>query len=541
MLRVSAVSKELGGRPVLRDVTFTVNDGEPAALAGPNGAGKTTLLGIIAGELTADSGAVQLPRGATIGFLRQGYAGREGETVAQAFPALDLALHGDARLAAIADALGATPHDDTLAAAYDRELARLAEAPPAGEAERLAASLAIAIPPADTTLGTLSGGEQTKLGLIDLLLRRPGVLLLDEPTNHLDLDGIERVERLIATFPGPVLFVSHDRVLMDTVAATILELDPKKPGIEAFAGGYSGVAGEKARREADQWERYGRQQREERRLKQVISGIESSSRATENSTINFAIRKKAAKVARRAVTLKARLEREFESANHIDRPDTRMRGIEGSFAAATAGASRLVTVEGAAIAAGGRTLVEGLSFAIDRGDRVAIIGPNGIGKTTLLRTLLGEQTPAAGEVTVAASANVGYLPQDEGRELGPTEARRTPVELLRRAVPMTEGEAANALHRFLLGHTSVRTPAGQLSYGERRRLSLALLILGGANLLLLDEPTNHLDLPGREAFERALGGFGGAIIAVTHDRRFIEELGCDVLDLAEFAAPVTPR
>ncbi|MBK6664427.1 MAG: ABC-F family ATP-binding cassette domain-containing protein [Thermoflexaceae bacterium] len=541
MLRISAVSKELGGRPVLRDVTFTVNDGEPAALAGPNGAGKTTLLRIIAGELAADAGAVQAGRGASIGFLAQGYAGREGEPVAAAFPALAAARGGGARLEALAEALAASPGDVVIAAEYDRQLALVAEGAPAEEAERLAAELGLLMPPLDTPLGTLSGGELTKLGLIDVLLRRPGILLLDEPTNHLDLDGIERVERLIAGFPGPVLFVSHDRALMDAVAAVIIELDPARAGVETFAGGYSGFAGEKARREADQWERYGRQQREERRLKQVISGIESSSRATENSTINFAIRKKAAKVARRAVTLKARMERELESVEHVARPDTRMRGIEGSFGAAAAGASRLVTAEGVALAPGGRMLVEGLTFAVDRGQRLAVTGPNGVGKTTLLRAILGEGAVAAGELTLAASAKVGYLAQDEGREMGEEQARRTPVELLRRAVPMTEREASNALHRFLLGHTSPRTPAGALSYGERRRLSLALLILGGANLLLLDEPTNHLDLPSREAFERALAGFAGAVVAVTHDRRFIRELGCEVLDLGAYAAVMTAR
>jgi len=529
MLAIESVSKELGGRLVLSGVTFKVGRGATLGVVGPNGGGKTTLLRILSGELAPDSGRVELPPGARVGCLAQGSAGRDADAVAAVFPfAFERTTLAD-RLGEVAALLGSTRgHEfDELSREYDELLERMAASQSGLDLREARGELALRHVEPATVMGQLSGGELTKLGLLDLIAAQPDVLLLDEPTNHLDLAGLEWVEDTIGRFPGVAVVVSHDRVFLDRCASQVLELDGRGKA-ELFAGNYTSLLAEKARREADQRARYDRQERERAHLKRVVSAIESKTRGIENRTIDFAIRKKAAKVMRRGVTLRARLERELESTDHVDRPEKRMSGFYGEFANAEGGASRLLSVENVALDIDGQRLFEGLTFQAQRGECVIVSGPNGSGKTTLLRAILGEHPVADGELALSGSAHVGYLAQQDDPALGDMDAITTPVQLLRRSTPMPEAEAHNFLHRFLLGHEQATTPVSSLSYGERRRLALALLVRGGANLLILDEPTNHLDLGSREAFEAALEAYEGASIVVTHDRRFIERFA-DVL------------
>ncbi len=535
MLSVSSVGRELGGRTILKDVSFNLERGELIGVVGPNGAGKTTLLRLLAGLDRPDAGRVMLAPGATMGYLAQGFAGHESETAASAFPRAFASEDAGRALERLAIAIGSESDPasaDALSVEYDALLARLSAT---GEFDLGSARAALAlnhIGP-DARLDQLSGGELTRLGMLDLVAAAPDLMLLDEPTNNLDVAGLEWLEAALSGFRGAIVAVSHDRVFLDSCARQILELRPSGRGSEVFAGNYSAVLTEKARRQADQQTAYERQQREETQLKQAIHKIETRARGIENRTIDFAKRKKAAKIARRAVTLKARLEREHESSAHIDRPENKPRGFAGGleFAITTGGATRLVSVTGAALDIGGRRLFENLDFAVNKGECVVVSGPNGCGKTTLLRAILGEHPIAKGEVSLSPSASVGYLAQQDDPGVVAAHARLTPVELLRRTVPMTEAEATNFLHRFLLGHDQVRTPVANLSYGERRRLSLALIVRSGANLLILDEPTNHLDLESREAFETALEGYDGAILAVSHDRRFRERFADVVVEL----------
>ncbi|MPZ99983.1 MAG: ATP-binding cassette domain-containing protein [Dehalococcoidia bacterium] len=535
MLTINQVSRHFGGRAVLGGVTFVVNAGAPAGIVGPNGSGKTTLLRIIAGALAADGGHVETPEGARVAVLPQGYAGRLDEPLASVFPSVfleDIATRllsevGE-RLAHEADEAAAT----RLGAEYDALLAQLAApaGPPLAEHAR---ELGLRDVDPTAPAGSLSGGELAKLGLIELVAQQPDILLLDEPTNHLDLRGIEWVEAYIEGFLGAVVIVSHDRALLDRVASSIVALDPRGGGTaEVFAGNYSDYAEEQARREAELWERYRRQVREERQLRRTISAIESRARNIEQRTIDFHYRKRAKKVARRSTTMKARLEREIASAEHVDRPQKAVGGFRGAFGEAERGTSVLARAEGVAVDVAGRRLVDGASFVVRRGDRVVLAGENGSGKTTLLRALLGEHPIAAGELALGASTQVGYLPQEDGDAIE-TDADLTPVEIVRSERPMTEEAAYNFLHRFLFGQDQLRSPLGRLSYGERRHLALALLVLGGADLLLLDEPTNHLDLPSREAFEASLAAFEGAAVVVTHDRYFIERWAETVLELED--------
>ena len=531
MLSIHHLNKELGGRPVLSNVSFSVERGEVLGVVGPNGAGKTTLLRAVTGSLPPDSGRIEMPPGTTIGSLAQGYAGRETERVDSVFPGAfgsDSASERLAELAAlIADASG--EEQEALSHEYDLVLARLAENPGVDLAAARGVLGLRHVEPG-TTVGQLSGGELTKLGLLDLLATAPDVLLLDEPTNNLDIAGLEWLEDQVRRFKGVVVAVSHDRVFLDNCATKILELDARGRGAELFEGNYTALLAEKERREAEHQSAYERQQREEAQLKAAIHKIETRARGIEQSTIDFAKRKKALKIARRSTVLKARIERQLGSADHVDRPEKQPHGFYGEFTA-TAGATRLLALEGVVLEAGGRRLVQGLEFFVDRGECVVVTGPNGAGKTTLIRAVLGERPAAEGVVRLSPTANVGYLAQQDDPAALAQDAALTPVEMLRRTTPMTEADATNFLHQFLIGHAQVRTPVGQLSYGERRRLALAILVRGGANLLILDEPTNHLDLASREAFEQALEGYSGAALVVSHDRRFIERFADRVIEL----------
>ena len=533
MLTVESLAKELGGRTVLASVSFSLERGEVAGVVGPNGSGKSTLLRLIAGELTPDGGRITLPPGAAVVRLAQGYLGEGSSTVASLFPYCFPGV-AECRLQELAGLIASSPPDDAhrWSDEYDTILATLAATPAGLDLPRAWAALGLRAIDAETPASALSGGELTKLGLLNAFAASPDLLLLDEPTNHLDLGGMEWLEERLDAFRGAALVVSHDRVLLDNVVERVIELDPRSGKSEVFAGGYTDYAHEKARRRAEQWAAYERQQREERKLKKAISAIESRSRNIENRTIDFYFRKRAKKVARRAVTLKARLVRQGESAEHVERPEKAAQGFYGGFTTSERSASRLAGADGVALAMGGRLLFEGLTFEVRRGERVALVGPNGSGKTTLLRALLGQHPVARGEISVSASAKTGYLAQDDPSHVAATaDGSLTPVEVLRRSVAMSEVDVSDFLHRFLFGHVQLSTPIGRLSYGERRRLELARLVLSGANFLLLDEPTNHLDLPSREAFEAAFSSFDGAALVVTHDRHFIERFADRIVEL----------
>jgi len=521
----------LAGRQILRDVSLVANDGAAVGIVGANGSGKTTLLRVIAGELPVQSGSVELSRGTRIGFLRQGYAGREHEPIGNLFPHASTGVApAEAELERVAAQLAQAASEEHRRALDERfaELLTLIEmgGGRASDVEEMRAALHLGAWRPDVPAGSLSGGELAKLALVDLFAAGPDAVLLDEPTNHLDLDALEWLETRVRDFDGPAVIVSHDRAFLDATATSIVALDATGRA-EVFVGDYSAYAEEAARREQEQIERYERQERERGRLLRSIHEAETRSRGIEQQTINFHYRKRALKVARRAVTLRSRLQRQLESSEHVERPSSQPRGLRASaIAGGPRASSRLVESRGLKIGAGDRLLFGADDFVIRRGQRIVLVGPNGSGKTTLLRALLGEQSPAAGTLSMRPSARIGYLPQHDLELL--EQSAETPVEVIRGTVAVDEGEAFNLLHRFLFGHERARTPLRSLSYGERRRLSLARLILGGANLLLLDEPTNHLDLPSRESFEATLESFEGAWLAVTHDRYFAERLAEEV-------------
>jgi ATPase subunit of ABC transporter with duplicated ATPase domains len=533
VLKVSGLGKSFGARTLFKDVTFVLNGSECSGLIGPSGSGKSTLLRVLCGLDAPDSGSVEVGPGLRVGLLAQGYLDRAGEEVGAAFPAL-FPERLEERLAALSDRIaGAGTADEaaSLATAYELALADLA-------ASRAREALTAArreiglreIGPGEL-MGALSGGEQTKLGLLALTLAAPDVLLLDEPTNNLDLPGLEWLDGYLARFEGSVLVASHDRALLDSRCTWILELDPKRASVERFAGGYSEYLEEKARRREDEWARYARQQKRESRIKAAITGLQGKASRTERETINFHYRKRAAKVARRATVLRSRLERELESEKHVARPASEPDLLRLEMGVDGRGGDRLVAAEGLKVEVGGRTLLSDVHLRVGWGERVVLAGANGSGKTSLLRALTGELAPAAGRVSRSPSARVGYLRQTSPAATIVADGAQDALTSLRKATGLPEHDARRYLHHFLFTADQIFTPAERLSYGERRRLELALILAAKPNLLLLDEPTNHLDIPSIEAFEAALEGFPGAMLVVTHDRWFAQRFGARLVTL----------
>jgi len=552
MLRIQSLHKAFGHRTVLHDVSFVVNERERIGVVGPNGSGKTTLLRCVAGLMKPDRGHVQSTPSTRLAVLPQSIEAEPGVSVGERFPALFPNDAAADRLAALAEQIANATSEtaaDGLTDEYDQLLTAIQEAPAPLSAE-VHTSLGLRAIDLDEPMASLSGGERTKLALLDCLALRPNTLLLDEPTNHLDFEGIAWLENYLQAFLGPVLLVSHDRALLDAVATTILTIDPRDGTAEAFSGSYSLFVEEQSHREEEQWQRYGRQQRDEKRVRRTISAIESRARHVEKETTDSHYRTRFAKVARTSTVIRGRLNRELRSTDHVDRPSKKPHGFYGDFSEGERGATRLVSIQDASFTLPGTAtppnragtgptlLLHNVTFDIHRGERVVLLGANGSGKSTLLRAIhspgeAGVPALTSGRIYPSPSARIGYLPQEDPQTLTAGGAQDTAIDWLTQTRTISRVEAGNFLHQFLSSHDQVITPIGQMSYGERRRLAFARFVLEGANLLLLDEPTNHLDLPSREAFETALANYPGGALIVTHDRYFIDRFATRVLSIVD--------
>jgi ATPase subunit of ABC transporter with duplicated ATPase domains len=538
MLRVSNLTKLFADRTILSGVSFTLSPGERAGIVGPNGCGKSTLLAIIAGHLAADEGSVSLAPGSRLGYLRQGYLGDESLSMLDLLQPGGRALVAQQALLAAGDALSVDSGPETMAR-YEGATACFEAAGGYPAIEHVQATLR------DLDLleidllrpaSSLSGGQKTRLALASLLLDAPDVLLLDEPTNHLDLDGLRTLETYLQRFRGAVLLVSHDRAFLDATVTTILEMSAATHAVTPFAGGYSAYAAAKQRELEDQWERYQRQQRAQARIKEDIRSLKDQARATEHRSRDsydhgdtrgkkMASKQRAAKGARKAVVRERKLEKMLDEES-IEKPRAGWT-LKLDFAPVEGGAREVLQVSDLSMSYDDRPVLSAVNLVLRHGERVAITGPNGGGKSTLLKIIAGTLKPESGTLRLGAGVIPGYFSQEQ-ETLDP---RQTPLEMLRALRPMDETEARSLLHTYLFAGDSVFTPIGRLSYGERARLALARLIAARANLLLLDEPTNHLDIASREQFETALESFAGTIIAVLHDRYAIDRLATRTLEL----------
>jgi ATP-binding cassette, subfamily F, member 3 len=531
MLQVSNISKHYGDVEILKNVSFVVTAGDRVGLVGPNGCGKTTLLRIITGHEQPDRGGVALdPPDTVLGYLEQGLTYGEAETLD------DVLRAGHRRLAqaeadvehyaaALAEATGA--EQVRLLNAYGEALAELERQAQTQTTEHEAAEVLAGLDldhlPLSTPVAHLSGGQKTRLGLARLLIQKPRVLLLDEPTNHLDIDALEWLEAWLSAYRGAVIIVSHDRTFLDRTANWIFELSDETHKLTAYPGSYSDYLEAKQQEIRRQWEAYTAQQERIAQLTGEARRLSGYANTIEQGTIDFSVRKIAKGIAHRAVIQRRRIERELEE-NELERPKMMSWQMKLQFVDTPESGQDVLMFEDLAVGYEGQPLVRDINQLLRHGERVALIGPNGEGKTTLLRTIMGKLPPVAGTLKIGANVQLGYYAQEQ-ENLDPNS---TPFSAVREIAAMSDTDVRSFLHYFLFTSDNVFLPVHSLSYGERARLVLARLVAQGCNCLLLDEPINHLDIPSRASFEQAMTAFEGTVLAVVHDRYFIREFATRV-------------
>ena len=527
MLKASNISKRFGHEIVLEGVSLVINRGERVGLIGPNGCGKTTLLRIIAGIEAPDGGSVELnPPGLSLGYLQQGLTFTELQTVGDLLgdPRREIAQM-EARVDELAAAIAtATAEAQTLllqsySAALTRlETLSLPQAPEHGVLATLAGLELGALTPG-TPLKMLSGGQKPRLGLAQLLLSSPQALLLDEPTNHLDISALEWLETWLHTYPGAALIVSHDRTFLDNTVGRILDLNPDTHTIQEYAGGYTDYIEAWEAQHERQWAQWRDEQAEIRRMQGDIHRTKMQSMSVELTTKpgQPGVRRIAKKVARKALSSEKKLQRYRESEERVEKPGLSWR-MKLEFPDTPESGQDVVMLDELSVGYDEVPLIAGVSDVIRAGERIILMGPNGTGKTSLLKTILGKIAPLEGRVRLGANVRVGYYAQEQ-ETLDPDA---TPFSSVREVASMSDTGVRSFLHYFLFQGDDVFVPIGSLSYGERARLALARLVATGCNFLILDEPINHLDIPSRAQFERAMAAFEGTVLAVVHDRYFVE-------------------
>jgi ATP-binding cassette subfamily F protein 3 len=358
-----------------------------------------------------------------------------------------------------------------------------------------------------------------------VLLSEPQLLLLDEPTNHLDIDALEWLEEWLAGFRGAALIVSHDRAFLDHTVDRILDLDPIEHSVIEYTGNYSSYIQAWEKKRATQWTQWRDQQYEIRRVKQDIARTRNQALSVELTTTpgQPGVRRIAKKVAKKAKARERKLERYLESEDRVEKPHLTWQ-MKLEFADMPQSGQDVLTLEDLAMRFSGIPLFNDVNQVLRQGERIALTGPNGAGKTTLLRLITGELSPTNGRIRLGSNVRLGYLAQEQET----LDDMENAFEAIRAVAPLGETEARSFLHHFLFTGDDVFTPIGDLSYGERSRLMLAFLVAQGCNLLLLDEPINHLDIPSRERFEQAMKAYEGTVMAVVHDRFFIERFATAV-------------
>ena len=519
-----------GATPILEGVSFAADENDKIGIIGHNGCGKSTLFKLLLGELEPASGSVYISKDKTVGILRQDealeqFSADDGNTSALdiMYAAFDHLLAMEKRLAYLEQLLAGEGDTDgrsreSLASEYTALNERFIADGGLQFRGRCAAALAgMGFSEQDMRrpFATFSGGQRTRLALARELCRESDILMLDEPTNHLDMETVAWLESFLASYKKCVLIISHDRYFLDRVTNKTLCIDNHKAKL--YAGNYT-KSMEQRRIDREIWERhYNNQQKEIARQQAYIAQQRAWNRE------------------RNIIAAESRLKL-LDKMEKIDKPDAQRKAIKFGFSPSIASGNDVMTLSDVSFAFfGAPELISGLSMVVKRGDRLFIVGPNGCGKSTLIKLLMSKLAPTRGYIDMGYNVVVGYYDQ-ENQELDPSN---TVIEELWRKYPtMNQQDIRGTLARFRFLGDDVYKSVGELSGGERARLTLSKLILSDVNTLILDEPTNHLDIDSREALEEAIADFEGTVIAVSHDRYFLGKLATRILDLT--GGPSTP-
>jgi len=535
MLTAHHIHKTYGIQPILQDISFSISNNERVGLIGPNGCGKTTLMRILAGLEQPDSGTVASTRThLRIGYLAQGMEFDPEQTL-QATLSLNPASQAEleTEIASLAVALSSNPNDSHLQARYDATILQFSNLQT--PLSHILGPLGLGDLSFDTPISHLSGGQKTRLMLARVLLEEPYLLLLDEPTNHLDIEMLEWLEDWLNRFQGAAVIVSHDRAFLDNTVTSILELDPKTQTTKSYPGDYTDYLDAKQKEFEKQHDEYQDQILELRKLHNAarhlrrISQFKKGGKGDTND--KFAkgfFGDRTTHTARRALRIEKRIEKTLDE----DRKEKPIQNwqMKLDFGASTHQSKDVLITDNLSIGyTPDNPLLENLNLHIRAGQHLVLTGPNGSGKTTIIRTITGKLRPLAGNLRLGQTVKLGYMAQEQ-ELLNPS---LNPLQNVQTVATLGETDARNFLHYFLFKGDGALRKASELSFGERARLQLALLVAQGCTFLILDEPINHLDIPARARFEEALTSFKGTILAVVHDRYFIERFASEVWNVKD--------
>ena len=513
ILSVHNLCKSFDGKDILSGASFHIENNEKAAIVGINGAGKTTLIKMIIGQLSPDDGEVTFSKDTTWGYLAQNQNITSENTILDELTEVkrDI-INLEQEIRDAEEAMKHTTGDDLtkLMEKYTQMHEKFQrESGYAWKSEVLgvAKGLGFIQEEFDKKISTLSGGQKTRVALGKLLLQKPDLIILDEPTNHLDMNSIRWLENYLLNYKGAVLIVSHDRYFLDKIAGKIIEVENTK--VSSFTGNYSTYAVKKEQVRAAELAAYVKQQQEIKHQEEVITKLKSFNRE---------------KSIKRAESR----EKMLDKIEVLDKPTTIDDKMKISLKPSSESAKDVLTVTGISKSFGSEQLFSNISFEIKKGEHVAIIGDNGTGKTTMLKMINGIESLDSGKIELGVKVKIGYYDQEHHV----LHDEKTLFEEISDAYPtLNNTEIRNTLAAFLFTGDDVFKRIGDLSGGEKGRVSLAKLMLSDANFLILDEPTNHLDITSKEILESAISGYEGTVLYVSHDRYFINKTATRILDL----------
>lgn len=500
------LEQRFGGNTIFSNISFSVPDNARIGLVGPNGAGKTTLLKIMTGQQEPTSGQFTINKGLKVGYIAQENALDEDKTIwDEMLTVFDNLIEKNKRITKMQEQIAEHPEDEDLLKRYD-QLAYDFEQEGGFTYQAEIKSILNGFNFKENTwqkvIGTLSGGEKTRLAFVKLLLQKPPVLLLDEPTNYLDLDTLDWLEAFLKNYQGAIITVSHDQYFLDHLANQIFELNFGK--LTTFKGNYSQYVKERELMNNQQEAAYEKQQEKIKKEEEFIQK----------------------NLVRASTTKRAQSRRKALDKMERIKPPKHKQKVRINFTSDRPSGKEVLIAKDLTIGYPDKTMVSDIDFQVNKNDRVAIIGPNGIGKSTLLKTIMKKLEPKDGSIKYGASLDIGYYDQ----ELQSLDPSKTVLDTIwDRHKTMPEKDVRSILASFLFTAEDIDKTVGQLSGGQKARLTLTVLSLEKDNFLLMDEPTNHLDIEAKEVLEQALDNYDGTLLFVSHDRYFINELANKII------------